>query len=700
MHTTHPGVFSGISGPGHRVVGDGYGGYRTGREGTMYRGLEPAKPGWLDFGNRALGTAVRDGIIPPLRPIWELHLRDTIINRGGDGCFYMTGSSSDNIWDVTSGIELWRSKDVRNWDYLGLVWSFAKDATWEKGARYVWAPEIHYVRGNYYIAYCVSGGRGGGTGILKSKSGKAEGPYVNALASGTRIGGGIDATLFEDEDGSVYFTSGGGGSIQKMLPDLSGGDGPAQSIRFDKPGDGSWTRGSIAQEGASLFKHRGIYYLGGAAFYRGRYSSVVARSTNIYGPYMHWQEAVPCGGGGNYFQGPDRCWYCTYFGNDDQSPWREKPGIVRIDFEPDGSIKIADEQPAYVLRQGAATHWRTTAKPATTALIDYFRPMPIRGALSKEAWGAAAVGARDPQNGLEDPTVKKWYYWDGQIIKGPEGKYHMFASRWDQAKGHRGWGSSCAVHAVSDNVMGPYVDKGLCWPDDQGGKGHNVTALVLPDGRYAVVVSETRPGDVFVSKSLDGPWQHLGKIQVAANEFSRLSRMSNVSIMVRPDGDFMIVPRSGAILISKNGILGPYTVQGPSVYPTAAGLPLKNLEDPVIWYSCGLYHIVVNAWSTRKAYHLTSPDGIKHWTFRGLAYDPTTNFVRYTDGTVNHWHKMERPGVLLQNGHVTHFTFAVLDVPKEEQHGNDAHGSKIIVVPFDGTALDRDLQTHSPAPVE
>ena len=75
--------------------------------------------------------------------------------------------------------------------------------------------------------------------------------------------------------------------------------------------------------------------------------------------------------------------------------------------------------------------------------------------------------------------------------------------------------------------------------------------------------------------------------------------------------------------------------------------PLRNLEDPVVWYSGGLYHIVVNGWSDRKAYHLTSADGINDWTFRGLAYDPTTDFVRYTDGTVNHWDKIERPGVLI-----------------------------------------------------
>jgi hypothetical protein len=334
---------------------------------------------------------------------------------------------------------------------------------------------------------------------------------------------------------------------------------------------------------------------------------------------------------------------------------------------------------------GASSH------AADKTLIDYFLPTPIRSPLVTNVWGAPGVFPRDPQNGLEDTTMKQWCYWDGQIIKSSDGKYHMFASRWDQARGHNGWFGSLAVHAVSDNVIGPYLDKGLCWPDNQKGKGHNVTALVLPDGRYAVVVSETRPGDVFVSKSLDGPWDFLGSIKVATNEFSRAGRMSNVSIMLRPDGDFMIVPRSGAILLSKDGILGPYVVQGPSIYPQIPGLPLRNLEDPVVWYSGGLYHIVVNGWSDRKAYHITSPDGIKNWTFRGLAYDPTKDFVRYTDGTVDHWEKMERPGVLLENGHVTLFSFAVLDVPKDQERGNDTHGSKIILVPFDGAALDRDL---------
>jgi len=58
---------------------------------------------------------------------------------------------------------------------------------------------------------------------------------------------------------------------------------------------------------------------------------------------------------------------------------------------------------------------------------------------------------------------------------------------------------------------------------------------------------------------------------------------------------------------------------------------------------------------------------------------------------------MERPGVLLENGHVVAMTLAVLDTPKETQRGNNGHGSKIVVIPFDGSALDRDLQEASDA---
>lgn len=341
-------------------------------------------------------------------------------------------------------------------------------------------------------------------------------------------------------------------------------------------------------------------------------------------------------------------------------------------------------------------HWAVAQSPVPSAqsaqtgtqaktFIDYFLPTPPHGKLSSDVWGAPKILPRDPQNGLEDTSIKQYCYWDGQIIKAADGKYHLFASRWDESRGHNGWFGSVAVHAVSDSLTGPYVDKGLCWPSDQGGKGHNVTALTLPDGRYAVVISETRPCEVYVSNSLDGPWEHLGTITV---EGEPGWHGSNVAIMLRPDGNYQFTQREGRIYFSDKGILGPYKVQGESVYPK--GIP--NLEDPCIWYSGGLYHILVNSWSTRKAYHLTSPDGLQNWTNRGIAYDPREAVVRYPDGTVNYWNKLERPSVYIENGHVVAMTFAAIDVEKEQDKGNDGHGSKVIVVPFDGAALDRDLQ--------
>lgn len=340
--------------------------------------------------------------------------------------------------------------------------------------------------------------------------------------------------------------------------------------------------------------------------------------------------------------------------------------------------------------------------------IAYFKPAPVRGELSTSAWGAKEVGPRDPANGLEDSRLVRWNYWDGKVLKGPDGKYRMFASRWDQALGHKAWGGSKAVLAISASRLGPYRDRGLIWPDDQAGLGHNVTALRMPDGRYAVVVSETRDGTVFVSRSIDGPFRRLGTITINQSRYPLLKtpgdrisnpgtppqRLSNASVILRPDGAFQIVPRSGQVLISRRGILGPYEVMGDSVYLGLAGIPQRDMrayEDPVIWHSGGWYHIIVNHWRERRAYHLISRDGITGWRFQGLAYEPGADFVRYANGTINHWNKLERPGVLIEGGHVTALTFAVTDTPKDSQTGSNGHGSKVIVVPYDGAAMDRDL---------
>jgi hypothetical protein len=65
---------------------------------------------------------------------------------------------------------------------------------------------------------------------------------------------------------------------------------------------------------------------------------------------------------------------------------------------------------------------------------------------------------------------------------------HPFASRWDQARGHGEWRNSRAVHAVSDNLIGSYVDKGLCWPGNPGSVEHDLR-IAKDDPRIAIPMS-------------------------------------------------------------------------------------------------------------------------------------------------------------------------------------------------------------------
>jgi len=338
------------------------------------------------------------------------------------------------------------------------------------------------------------------------------------------------------------------------------------------------------------------------------------------------------------------------------------------------------------------------AVPQTAAaqtLADYFLPVPIIDQLSSNGWGASNVQPRDQDNGLEDKSNSSWSYWDGRIVKGDDGRFHLFGSRWNQTAGHNGWFGSECVHAVSEsNPLGPYIDQGRCYGDDNG-RGHNVMASQLPDGRYFILISETRrPAVIYTSESLDGPWEKAGTITTEANGFpvdaSEGSNLhSNTTLWVRDDGAILGTSRDGVIMLSTNGILGPYLVQSTSVYDSSIGYtPTGTPEDPCLWYSGGKFHMVYSYPLDRIAYHLTSVDGIHDWQNEGVAFQATEPFIKYEDGTVNTWNKLERPQVYLENGHVKYFTFSGIDVDKAEDGANDSHNSKIIVVPFDGERFD------------
>jgi hypothetical protein len=330
----------------------------------------------------------------------------------------------------------------------------------------------------------------------------------------------------------------------------------------------------------------------------------------------------------------------------------------------------------------------SVASPATAkTMIDYFQPIPIIGTITTSGWGIGTSGPRDTGNGIED--IANWRYWDGKILKADDGKYHMFCSKWQASKGIAAWMSdSVSVHAVSDNVLGSYKEVGLTY-SYQNGRGHNTTAVRLIDGTYAVIESAIVPGWIFTSSTLDGPFTYKGSIAWDNNGINASNITSNLQINVGPDNKYWAISGSGFIMSGDN-ILGTYKMRTASVYMPNPGMDNGKAEDPLIWYSGGFFHVVYNYWDQRKGYHIMSADGVKNWKNTGLAVDRSSDAFRYTDGTVNHWGNMERPNVVMENGHVTHFTFAVTDVNKDQGNNCCSTGSKIFVVPFDGVGFDAD----------
>ena len=184
-----------------------------------------------------------ESLIPQnVKPLFDVWLRDTHIILARDGYYYCTGTTrapgTENAKLYNDGIRMWRSPDLRQWEDMGLVWSFEKDATWQnrwyapggggrecepfsdQAHRAVYAPEIHQINGEFYIAASMNwppqepGEEGSCTFLLKSASGTAAGPYVD-------VGNGplthrIDASLFVDDDGSR--TKVGPGDVCTILP--------------------------------------------------------------------------------------------------------------------------------------------------------------------------------------------------------------------------------------------------------------------------------------------------------------------------------------------------------------------------------------------------------------------------------------------------------------------------------------------------
>jgi beta-xylosidase len=322
---------------------------------------------------KVLLPAARDVNAPgdlPARKLFDYGTRDPHILKAPDGYYYMvataeanslpkplTSSSESDFWMHNDGIPLWRSKDLTHWETIGYIWTFEQDATWArtytqregKPARAIWAPEIHYIQGTYWIPYSHNWG---GTGIRKSTSGKPEGPYVDIETDGP-LTVDIDSSLFLDDDGQVYLLE-AGYRIAKMKPDLSGLAEPLRNLDFiPAPPWG---------EGINMQRRNGLYIwsnAGNTEFpWRGKpaktYDCFSATATNIYGPYTNRYRAIPYAWHNNLFQDPDGNWFSTLFHPSPGFDWDLQPGIVPIEINDQGLITMKRFYPRPVWRYVAS----------------------------------------------------------------------------------------------------------------------------------------------------------------------------------------------------------------------------------------------------------------------------------------------------------------------------------------------------------
>lgn len=322
-----------------------------------------------------------------VKPAFDYWMRDTWVTLGPDGFYYMTGTTATpgrnfsgqiHCWDWNDGLYLWRSKDMKTWESKGLIWSLDKDATWQKepkvykaGEKYakkslnndpldnkfraVWAPELHYIKSqkNWFMVTCMNNSAGGkGSFILKSTTGKPEGPYINIEGNKNQaIYEQIDGSLFEDEDGTVYFV-GHNHFIAKMKPDMSGFAEELKTIIESKYNPEPYI------EGAFIMKHNGKYHLiqaiwshrlaDGTDTYleipgktnkdtRYSYDCVIATSDNVYGPYAKRYNAITGGGHNNLFQDQSGNWWATMFFNPRGAQAAEyektcRPGLIPMQY--------------------------------------------------------------------------------------------------------------------------------------------------------------------------------------------------------------------------------------------------------------------------------------------------------------------------------------------------------------------------------
>jgi len=176
----------------------------------------------------------------------------------------------------------------------------------------IWAPDIHYIGGEYRVYYCGSemGIRSSGMGFMSSKEIDPSKPGYGWTDQGEVIHtvksdsyNAIDAAVLKDLQGKVWMAFGSWGTGIHIIE---------LDEKTGKVADGAKmtniaNRGGSGVEGASLIEHNGKYFLftawdncckTGANLDGNSYKTVVNRANSITGPYLDRSGKTALNGGG------------------------------------------------------------------------------------------------------------------------------------------------------------------------------------------------------------------------------------------------------------------------------------------------------------------------------------------------------------------------------------------------------------------
>ena len=257
----------------------------------------------------------------------DLVVRDPVITKEGD-VFY--------LFSTGRGIKVFSSRDLTNWKAEKRVFDTTPDwvnRTISNFNHDIWAPDISYHNGKYYLFYAVSsfGTNNSAIGIAtnetldplaKNYKWEDRGKILQSIPGETNWNA-IDPNLIKDSLGDIYLSFGSfweGLKIVKLKKDLSGIDGELQkatTIAGRKPVASSpvlrWS-GDNAIEAPFIFRKGKFYYLFASIDYcckgiNSTYKIIVGRSERIDGPFVDESGKRMTEGGGNIVLKGNSSWY-------------------------------------------------------------------------------------------------------------------------------------------------------------------------------------------------------------------------------------------------------------------------------------------------------------------------------------------------------------------------------------------------------